>query len=183
MCLSVCVREPGAGGAALEFGGVRGALHSLCQTLSQLPAGDPTVCVLQPRGAWGWQVSLRGCLCPGALAAAGVLLAPHALPTCGWDCRRLLRWGGGLCVCPLLLLSLWLGRKTETMSQPWCDFKLKIPGEMPVLAPGPLHGQAGGGGLGPSDPKAQGSPRPLCRWGWDPRVGARCGREGGSALN
>lgn len=76
-----------------------------------------------------------------------------------------------------------VGQGDRALSQPWSDLKLKIPGETPVLAAGPLHGQAEGKGLGPSDPQARGSPQPLCRWGWDPRVGARCGREGALHCN
>lgn len=148
-------------------------MHSILSVRHpQFPAGDPTVCVPLLRGAWCWQVSLRACLCRGSGCCRGAASAPcfahswvrlQEVAKVGW---------GSPCVSSPSAVYV-AGQGDRALSQPWCDFKLKIPGEMPVLAPGPLHGQAGAGGFSPSDPQAAGSPQPLCRQGWEPSVAGR----------
>lgn len=172
ICVSVCVRK-GAWGrrSSPEVWGSEGCAPFSPSDTPQLPAGDPTVRVLLPHGAWGWQVSLRGCLCPGA---PGCCRGADSTPCFAHSWLRLqeapeMGWGTPCVSSPSAVPVA--GQGDRALSQPWSDLKLKIPGEMPVLAPGPLHGQAGGGGLSPSDPQALGPCSPFAGGGGIPGRG------------
>lgn len=166
--MSVCVCK-GAWGrrSSPEFWGSEGCTPFSLSDTPPIPCqGSHSPC---PTGPWSLGLAgvTEGLPVPGG---SGCCRGATSTPCLAHSWVRLqevaeMGWGPPCVSSPAVAV---VGQGGRALSQPCSDLKLKVPGEMPVLAPGPLHGQVGGGGLGPSDPQAQRSPQPLCRWGWSP---------------